>query len=52
MFEEEPYEYDYDRILEDTEELYNYEENYDYDYHEEIEYENYYHSIVEEIAED
>jgi hypothetical protein len=51
MFEEEQsYEYNYDSILEDADELYDYED--DYDYNQEIEYENYYHSITEEIADD
>lgn len=49
MFDENKYQYDYDSILDDTDELYDYD---DYDYNQEVEYENYYHSIAEEIADD
>jgi hypothetical protein len=56
MFDE--YEYDYDRVIEDADELYDYanysdEPDYgDYDGLEnEREYEHYYHSVAEDIDE-
>jgi hypothetical protein len=48
MFE---YEYDYNRVLEDTDELYDYDD-YDYIYNQEVEYENYYHTVADEICDD
>jgi len=47
MFDE--YEYDYNRILEDTDDLYHDDEyNYD-DAEQESEWENYYHNLAEDI---
>ncbi len=56
MFENE-YEFDYDRIVEDTDELYEYadysdepeEDEYDYDYTNEREYDCYYHNVMDEL---
>jgi hypothetical protein len=50
MYDE--YEFDYDRIVEDTDALY--EDDYfdnedDYDYHDQPDYEYYYHNVVDEI---
>jgi hypothetical protein len=52
MFDDE-YEFDYDRIVEDSEELYDYadysdEPDYD-DFEDEREYEHYYHDMVNEL---
>ncbi len=52
MFENE-YEFDYDRIVEDTDELYDYadysdEPDYD-DYQNEKEYDCYYHNVMDEL---
>ena len=50
MFAE--YEYDYDRIVEDTDDLDLYTDEYDYDdVDDEAEWENYYHNVAEEIDE-
>ena len=53
MFEDE-YEFDYDRIVEDTDELYEdedfyTEDEYDYDYENEREYDCYYHNVIDEL---
>lgn len=58
MFEDE-YEFDYDRIVEDTDELYDHAEyadysdepddEYDYDYTNEREYDAYYHNVMDEL---
>jgi hypothetical protein len=52
MFEDE-YEFDYDRIVEDTEDLYEDEEyqedEYDYYHFNEHEYQCYYHNVIDEI---
>lgn len=45
------YEFDYDRIVEDTDELYEddfYDDEYD-DHTEESEYEHYYHNVMNEL---
>jgi hypothetical protein len=52
MYNDE-YEFDYDRIVEDSEELYDYAEysdepDYD-DFEDEREYEHYYHNVVDEL---
>jgi hypothetical protein len=52
MFDDK-YEFDYDRIVEDSEELYDYadysdEPDYD-DFEDEKEYEHYYHDMVNEL---
>jgi hypothetical protein len=52
MFDDE-YEFDYDRVVEDSEELYDYadysdEPDYD-DFEDEKEYEHYYHDMVNEL---
>jgi len=52
MFNDE-YEFDYDRVVEDSEELYDYadyfdEPDYD-DFEDEKEYEHYYHNVVDEL---
>lgn len=44
------YNFDYDSILEDVEELYP-EDEYNYDNGDEDEWENYYHNVAEEIEE-
>lgn len=50
------YEYDYDRIAQDTDELYDYDYNDDSDddilEEDEREWENYYHNLADEIIED
>ena len=51
MFEDE-YEYDYDRIVEDTDELYEddfYEDEYDHNYDTTTEYDYYYHNVMDEL---
>ena len=55
MFEDE-YEFDYDRVAEDSEELYEYadysdepDDEYDYDYINEREYDCYYHNVMDEL---
>jgi len=55
MFENE-YEFDYDRVVEDSEELYEYadysdepDDEYDYDYINEREYDCYYHNVMDEL---
>ena len=54
MFDDE-YEFDYDRIIEDTDELYDEDEDiytddeYDYDYMNEQEYDCYYHNVMDEL---
>ena len=57
MFEE--YEFDYDRIVEDTDELYDYadysdepDDEYDYDYDNEREFDCYYHNVMDELDND
>ena len=52
MYDDE-YEFDYDRVVEDSEELYDYadysdEPDYD-DFEDEREYEHYYHNVVDEL---
>lgn len=52
MYNDE-YEFDYDRVVEDSEELYDYadysdEPDYD-DFEDEREYEHYYHNVVDEL---
>lgn len=48
--EDDAYEFDYNRVLNDTDELYNNEEDYhDEDYHDEPEYEHYYHNVMDEL---
>ena len=50
MFAE--YEYDYDRMVEDSDDLDLYTDEYDYDdVDDEAEWENYYHNLAEEIDE-
>ena len=54
MFEKEiTYEYNYNSIIEDADELYDYD---DYEYYkyspDTIEYDNYYHYITKEISEE
>jgi len=58
MFEDE-YEFDYDRVVEDAEELYEYadysdepDDEYDYDYANEREYDCYYHNVMDELDND
>ncbi len=58
MFENE-YEFDYDRVAEDSEELYEYadysdepDDEYDYDYTNEREYDCYYHNVIDELDND
>ena len=58
MFENE-YEFDYDRVVEDSEELYEYadysdepDDEYDYDYANEREYDCYYHNVMDELDND
>ncbi len=50
MFDNE-YEYDYDRIVEDTDELYqdDYDNEPEYSDEPDSEWENYYHTLVEDI---
>ena len=53
MFEDE-YEFDYDRVVEDTDELYDdddfwSEDIYDDEYDNEPEYDYYYHNVVDEL---
>ncbi len=58
MYNDE-YEFDYDRVVEDSEELYDensdpffddfYEDNHDYDLDNEREYDCYYHNVVDEL---
>ena len=49
MFED-AYEYDYDRMVEDSDDLDLYDDEYDYDDIEnETEWENYYHNLAEDI---
>ena len=47
MFEDE-YEFDYDKIVENTDELYE-DDEYDYDYANESEYDLYYHNVMDEL---
>ena len=57
MFEDE-YEFDYDRVVEDTDELYDDEDFWSEDIYEEDEYSNereydlYYHNVVDELDND
>lgn len=52
MFEDE-YEFDYSRVIEDTDELYEddfyTDDEYDYDLNNEREYDCYYHNVVDEL---
>lgn len=54
MFEDE-YEFDYDRVVEDTDELYDDDEDfwsediYDDEYPNEREYDLYYHNVIDEL---
>jgi hypothetical protein len=53
MYDDE-YEFDYDRVIEDAEELYEYadysdEPEYEDDYTNEREYEHYYHNVMDEL---
>jgi hypothetical protein len=53
MYDDE-YEFDYDRVVEDAEELYEYadysdEPEYEDDYTNEREYEHYYHNVMDEL---
>ncbi len=53
MYDDE-YEFDYDRVVEDSEELYEYadysdEPAYEDDYTNEREYEHYYHNVMDEL---
>jgi len=57
MYDDE-YEFDYDRVVEDAEELYdyaNYSDEPDYDDYDNLEdereYEHYYHNVAEDIDE-
>lgn len=43
---------DYHSIAEDAEELYSSDYDYDYNDHDKSDWENYYHNIADEIAED
>jgi hypothetical protein len=50
MYDE--YEFDYDRIVEDTDALYEddyFDDGDDYDYPDQQDYEYYYHNVVDEI---
>jgi len=50
MYDE--YEFDYDRIVEDTDALYEddyFDDGDDYDYPDQPEYEYYYHNVVDEL---
>ena len=56
---EDEYEFDYDRVVEDAEELYEYadysdepDDEYDYDYANEREYDCYYHNVMDELDND
>ena len=58
MYDDE-YEFDYDRVAEDSEELYEYadysdepDDEYDYDYTNEREYDCYYHNVMDELDND
>lgn len=56
MYDHE-YEYDYDRMVDDSEDLlddeyYYSDDEYDYDYDNEKEFDCYYHNITEEIADE
>jgi hypothetical protein len=53
---DDEYEFDYDRIVEDTDELYEYadysdepDEDYESDYEDEREYDHYYHNVMDEL---
>jgi len=46
---DENIEYDYEQIIADSDDLFDYEEEYDYDYTNEKEYNHYYHDIVDEL---
>lgn len=51
MYDDE-YEFDYDRIVEDSESLYEddyFDDGDDYDYPDQPDYEYYYHNVVDEI---
>ena len=52
MFED-AYEFDYDRVVEDTDELYDEDfysdDEYDFDYANEREYDCYYHNVMDEL---
>ena len=47
MFDDD-YEFDYDKIVENTDELYE-DDEYDYDYANESEYDLYYHNVMDEL---
>jgi len=47
MYDDE-YEFDYDRIVEDTDSLYE-DDGDDYDYPDQQDYEYYYHNVVDEL---
>ena len=50
MFDDNEYEYDYNKILEETDDLYQEEDNeYDYDLSEPSDWEDYYHNLAEDI---
>lgn len=58
MFEDE-YEYDYDRIVEDSDALYEdddediySDDEYDYDYANEREFDSYYHDVMDELTDE
>lgn len=48
--EDDAYEFDYSRVLSDTDELYNNEDDYhNEEYCDEPEYEHYYHNVMDEL---
>lgn len=54
MFDNE-YEYDYDRIVEDTDELYDQYDDFDDaddEYDNDVEWDNYYHNVADELIDD
>ena len=47
--------YEYDKVTDEVEELYSYDDNFEYSIQEtceHVEWENYYHNIAQEIVED
>jgi hypothetical protein len=42
------YEFDYDKVVEDSDELYS-DDEHDYDYANEREYDLYYHNVMDEL---
>ena len=46
---DENIEYDYEQIIADSDDLFDYEEEHDHDYTNEKEYNHYYHDIVDEL---